>query len=85
MFVPDAQRQIMFNDSIKDKFFLSFVSWTSDRKTVDTQLECQAHFGGAQNINSPKNLIAVHQTAARIGVPKKANVVAILDHLDVRI
>ena len=74
----------MFNDSIKDSFTLSFDSWTSDRKTVDTQLEYQADIGGARNFNSPKYLIAVHLTAARIGVPNKANNVAIFDHLDVR-
>ena len=32
---------------------------------------------------NPKFLIAVHQTAARIGVPKKAKNVALFDHLDV--
>ena len=74
----------MFNDSIKDSFTLSFDSWSTDRKTVDTQLEYQADIGSAQNINSPKYLTAVHQTAARIGVPNKANNVAISDHLDVR-
>ena len=38
----------------------------------------------AQNINSPKYLIVVHQTAAGIGVPNKVNKVAIVDNLDVR-
>ena len=40
--------------------------------------------GSAQKFNSPKYQIAVHQTAARIGVPNKANNVAIFDHLGVR-
>ena len=84
IFIPDAQTQAMFNDSIKDSFTLSFDHWTSDRKTVDTQLEYQADIGSAQNINSPEYLIAVHQTADRIGVPNKADNVAIFDHLNVR-
>ena len=63
----------MFNDSIKNSSTLSFDSCSTDRKTVDTQLEQPADIESAQNINSPKCLIAVHQTAARIGVPNKAN------------
>ena len=39
IFIPDAQTQIMFNDSIKNSFTLSFDSWSTDRKTVDNQLE----------------------------------------------
>ena len=84
IFIPDAQIQAMFNDSIKDSFTLSFDSWTSETKTVDTQLEYQVDLGSGQNTNSPKYLIAVHQTAARMGVPNKADNVAIFDHLDVR-
>ena len=82
--IPDAKTQAMFNDSVKDSFTLSFDHWTSDRKTVDTQLEYQVDIGNAQIINSPKYLIAVHQTADRIGVPNKTNNVAIFDHLNVR-
>ena len=55
-----------------------------DRKTVDTQLEYQVFIGSAQNNNSPKDLIAVHQTADRIGVPNNTNNVAIFDHLNVK-
>ena len=84
IFIPDAQTQAMFNDSIKDSLTLSYDHWTSDRRTVDTQLEYQVFIGNAQNINSPKYLIAVHQRAARIGVANKANNIAIFDHLDVR-
>ena len=67
-FIPDAQTQAMFNYSIKNSFTLSFDHWTSDRKTVDTQLEYQIDIGSAQNVNSPKYLIAVHQTADRTGL-----------------
>ena len=74
----------MFNDSIKNSFTLSFDSWTNDRKTADTQLEYQIDIGSAQNINSPKYLIVAHQTAARTGVPNKANNIAVFDNVGVR-
>ena len=50
IFIPDPQTQIMFNDSIRDTFTLSFDSWTSDRKTVDTQLQDQNDIGSAQKL-----------------------------------
>ena len=84
IFIPDAQTQVMVNDSIKDSFTLSFDSWSTDRKSAGTQLEYQVDICSAQIINSPKNLIEVHQTTARIGVPNKSNIVAVFDHLDVR-
>ena len=74
----------MFNDSIKNSFTLSFDSWSTDRKTVDTQLEYQVDIGSAQTINSSKYLIVAHQTADRIAVPHKANNVAVFDNLNVR-
>ena len=84
IFIPDAQTQIMFIDSIKNSFTLSFGSWSTDRKTVDTQLEYQVDIGSAQNSNSANDLITVHQAAGRVGVPTNANNIAISDHLDVR-
>ena len=81
---PDAQTQIMLNDSIKNSFTLPFDSWSTDRKTVDTQFEHQGNIGSAQNISSPKYLIVAHQTAARLGVPNKANIVSIFDNVNVR-
>ena len=84
MFIPDAETQILFNESIKTSCTLSFGSWSTDRKTVDAQLEKQAYIGWAQNINSSKYLIVAHQTAARKGVPNKANTVVVFDILDVR-
>ena len=74
----------MFNDSITNSFTLSFASGSTDRRTVDTQLEYQVELGSAQNINSPKYLIAAHQTAVRVGVANKNNNIAILDNPIVR-
>ena len=81
---PDPHTQKMLNDSVENSFTFSFDSWTSDRKTVDTQLDYQVDMGPAQKINSPKYLTVAHQTAARIGVPNKANNIAIFDKIDVR-
>ena len=74
----------MFVDSIITTFTSSFDSWSTDQKTVDTQLEYQVDIGSAQNINSLKCIIVTYQTEARIGVPNKANKVAVFDSLNVR-
>ena len=81
---PDAQKQIMFKDSSKDRFALSFNSSSNNRKTIDTQLENQAKICIAQNITIPRYLTVAHQTATSIGVPNKTNNVAIFDNLNVR-
>ena len=82
--IPDAETQMMFNDSFKKSFTFSNNSWGTDRKTIDTQLEIQVDIGSAQIVNSPKYLIVAHQTAARIEVPNKTNSIAIFDNLNVR-
>ena len=40
----------MFNDSIKNSFTLSFDSWTTDRKIVNTGLEYQVDIGSSVQI-----------------------------------
>ena len=83
-FIPSAETQVMFNDSIKNSFNISFDSWTTDRKIVNTDLEYQLDIGSSANINSPKYLIVAHQTAARSNVSNKANNISIFDNLDIR-
>ena len=83
-FLPDTQTQLMFNDSIKNSFTLSFDSWTTERKIVNTGLEYQVDIGSSANINSSKYLIVAHQTAVRAGASNKANKISIFDNLDVR-
>ena len=34
--VPSAEQQQVFNESIREKFILSFVAWVTDRKPVNT-------------------------------------------------
>ena len=81
---PDAEIHILFNDSNRKSFTLSFDSWSTDRQTVDTQLEYQVDNGSAQILNSLKYLLVAHQTAARTGNQNKANNIAIFDNLNVR-
>ena len=84
-YIPSPETQLMFNDSIKNSFSLSFDSWTTDRKIVNTGLRisigCRKQ---STNINSPKYLIVAHQTAAKSGVANKAKNISIFDNLDVR-
>ena len=67
--IPNAGRQIMLVDSIKNSLTLSLDSWSTGGKTDGTHLQLQVDIGSAQKIISPKYLIVAHQTAARIGVP----------------
>ena len=83
-FIPDAATQGLFNDSTKSSFTLSFSSWFTDRRVVDTGLEYQPVIGSSQDFDLLKCLIAAHQTAARMVVPNKANNTANFDNLDVR-
>ena len=69
---------------MKNSFTLSFDSWSTDRKFVDTQSEYKVDTGNAQNINSPNYLALTHQMTARIADPNKANNVAVFDNLNVR-
>ena len=84
IFIPDAQTQILFKDSIENSFTLSFDSWSFDRKIVDIHLEYQADIGNAQNFNSPKYLLVSHQIAVTIVTPNKAINVAVFDNLNAR-
>ena len=63
---------------------MSFVSWTTDGKTIDGQLNYQVDIGSAQKFNSPKYLIVAHQTAVRKGVPNKTNKDAVFGNPNVR-
>ena len=53
IYIPDAKTQRMMDDSIINSFTISFDSWYTARKTVDTRLEYQVDNGSAQNIDSP--------------------------------
>ena len=89
--IPSPEIQVYFNEAISKTFSLSFESWTTDRKPVDTARDFQIDISSASNINSPLYLIAAHQKTQR---PDPANLVnnlpnnrfnkAIFDQTDVR-
>ena len=58
----------MFNESIKNKYTITFDSWHTERKISNDGRELQVDIGSAQNMNSPKYMIAAFQTQNRIGV-----------------
>ena len=88
---PSAETQVIFNEAISQTFTLSYESWTTDRKPVDTAREFQLDISSASNINSPLYLIAAHQKIQRpdpanpaVNLSNKKFNNAIFDHVDVR-
>ena len=63
--IPSPETQVYFNEAILKTFTLSFESWITDRKPVDTAKEFQVDISSASNINSPFYLIAVQQKTQR--------------------
>ena len=64
--IPSPETQVYFNEAISKTFTLSYESWTTDRKPVDTAKEFQIDLSSASNINSPLYLIAAHQKTERL-------------------
>ena len=80
---PNSETQVMFNESIKNNFTVTFDSWYTERKIVTDGGESQVDIASSQSTNSPKYLIAAHQTEAIVGTSNKRNNVSIFDHVDV--
>ena len=53
----------MFNEPIQNNSGIFFDEWFSEGRLV-TDTKYQVDIGSAQSVNSPKYLIAAHQTAA---------------------
>ena len=68
---PNSETQVMFNESIKNNYTLTFDSWYTERKIVTVGGEFQIDIASSQSTNSPKFLIAAHQTEARVGSSNK--------------
>ena len=81
---PNSETQVFFNESIKNNYTLTFDSWYTERKIVTDVGEFQVDIASSQSTNSPKYLIAAHQTEDRIGTAHKANNIAIFDHVDMK-
>ena len=51
--LPSPETQVHFSEDISKTFTLSYESWTTDRKPVDTAKVFQTDISSASNINSP--------------------------------
>ena len=63
--IPSPQTQVYFNKAISKTLILSYESWTTDRKAVETAREVQIDISSASDINSSLHLIAAHQHTQR--------------------
>ena len=87
--IPSPETQVIFNETFSKTSTLSYESWTTDRKPVDTAREIQVDISSASNINSPLYLIAAHQKTQRLDaagnvLPNNRFNNAIFDHVEVR-
>ena len=83
MITPNSETQVMFNESIKNNYTLTFDSWYTERKVVTDGGDFQIDIASSQSTNSPKHLKAAHPTEARVGTSNKRNNVSFLNHVDV--
>ena len=81
---PNSETQVLFNESIKNNYTITFHSWYTERKIVTDGGKFQVDIASSQSTNSPKYLKAAHQTENRIVTANKANNIAIFDHIDVK-
>ena len=63
--IPSPERQVHFNEDNANSFSISYESWTTDRKLVDTDKEFQTDISSASNIKSPLYLISAKQNTQR--------------------
>ena len=80
---PSTETQLMFNESIQNNYRKFFDDWFTERQVVSDTIT-QIDIGSAQQVNSPKYLIACHQTAARLNAPDKGINISRFDNLNVR-
>ena len=82
-FTPSTETQLMFNESIQNNHRIFSDDWFTERRVVSDTIT-QIDIGSAQQVNSPKNLIACHQSAARLNAPNKGLNISRFDNLNVR-
>ena len=87
--IPSPETLVIFNEAVSKIFSLSYESWTTDRKAVDTSREFQVDVSTASNINSPLYLIAAHQKTQKLDaagdvLPNNRFIKATFDHVDVK-
>ena len=95
LFIPQIiaspETQYIVNEAISKTFTLSYESWITDRKPVDTAKEFQIDISSASNIKSPIHLISAHQLTQRpdsadptINLSRNRFNNAFFDHVKVR-
>ena len=89
--IPSPETQNIFNEAISKTFSLSYESWTTDRKPVNTAREFHIDISSASTKKSPIYLIAAHQKTQRTNSAHPANILsnnrfnnAFFDHVEVR-
>ena len=82
-FTPSTETQLMFHEFIQNIYRIFFDDWHTERRVVSNTIT-QIDKGSAQQVNSPKYLIAFHQTAARLNARDKRLKVSRFDNLNVR-
>ena len=82
--IPNTETQVMFNESIKNNYTITYDSWYTERKLSTDGTELQVDIGSAENVNSRKYLIAAFQTLDRVGTHNKENIIATFDQVNVQ-
>ena len=52
--IPDTEKQVMFDESLKNKYTITYDLWYRERKLSTDGNELQVDIGSAQLVNSPK-------------------------------
>ena len=81
--IPTTETQLMFNESIQNKYRIFFDECYTERRIVTDQI-FQVDIGSAQSVSSPKFLIYALQTHARSALPNKRNNISRFDNINVR-
>ena len=82
--MPNTETQVMFNESIRNNYTITYDSWYTEPKLSTDGNELQVDIRSAQHVNSPKYLTASFQTADRIAAPNNKNNTAHFDNVNVR-
>ena len=52
--IPNTDTQVMFNESIKNNYTITYDSWYAEQKLSADSNELQVDNGSAQHVNSPE-------------------------------
>ena len=80
---PSVETQVMFNEATQNNYKITFDEWYTERRIISDTIT-QIDIGSSQHVNSPKYLIAAHQTRTRADTANKNNNIAIFDNLNLQ-